>query len=110
MEVGKEFELERLSETIKRIRLNTGMTQIQVAEDLHCTPGYVSNIENGRTAISIRIVSYYAKISGLTIDDILRGKLDSINKQRGSSFHEMLSLMSVDDKERLLATIQLWRN
>nr|WP_162156384.1 helix-turn-helix transcriptional regulator [[Eubacterium] cellulosolvens] len=107
--MGKELELERLPEIIKRIRLNTGKTQIQVAEDLHCTPGYVSNVENGRTAISIRIVSYYAKISGLTIDDILKGRLDSINKQKGSRINEMLSLMSVDDKERLLATIQLWR-
>ena len=36
---------------IKHIRQKMGLTQNQVAEALGVTPGYISNVENNRTAI-----------------------------------------------------------
>ena len=40
---------------IKHIRQKMGLTQNQVAEALGVTPGYISNVENNRTAMSLRI-------------------------------------------------------
>ena len=39
---------------IKHIRQKMGLTQNQVAEALGVTPGYISNVENNRTAMSLR--------------------------------------------------------
>ena len=50
---------------IKHIRQKMGLTQNQVAEALGVTPGYISNVENNRTAMSLRILTYYAKLCGL---------------------------------------------
>ena len=44
-------------EQIKRYRINLGMTQNQVATELDVTAGYISNVENGRTAMSLRFLS-----------------------------------------------------
>ncbi|MDD5999773.1 MAG: helix-turn-helix transcriptional regulator, partial [Lachnospiraceae bacterium] len=47
---------------IKELRIKNGLTQNQVAESLGVTPGYISNVENNRTAMSLRILTYYARL------------------------------------------------
>ena len=50
---------------VKSLRQKMGLTQNQVAESLGVTPGYISNVENNRTAMSLRILTYYAKLCGI---------------------------------------------
>ena len=45
---------ENYGQQIKKLRIDLGMTQNQVAEALNVTPGYICNVENGRTAMSLR--------------------------------------------------------
>ncbi len=45
---------------IKEYRISLGLTQNQVATAMNVTPGYISNVENGRTAMSLRMLIYYA--------------------------------------------------
>ena len=66
---------ENYGEQIKNYRINLGMTQSQVAKELDVTPGYISNVENGRTAMSLKILIYYAKLMGITLDELV-GKLE----------------------------------
>ena len=40
---------------IKHIRQKMGLTQNQVAEALGVTPGYISNVENNRTAMLMKM-------------------------------------------------------
>ena len=56
---------------IKHIRQKMGLTQNQVAEALGVTPGYISNVENNRTAMSLRILTYYAKLCGWILSLVL---------------------------------------
>ena len=74
------METENYGTLIKNLRIQNGLTQNQVAEALGVTPGYISNVENNRTAMSLRILTYYAII-----------KLD------------------MKTKEKLLKTIELWK-
>ena len=60
---------------IKHIRQKMGLTQNQVAEALGVTPGYISNVENNRTAMSLRVLIYYAKLVGCSLDSLV-GNLD----------------------------------
>ncbi len=46
---------------VKSLRQKMGLTQNQVARvPAPITPGYISNVENNRTAMSLRILTYYA--------------------------------------------------
>ena len=62
---------ENYGEQIKNYRINLGMTQHQIASELDVTPGYISNVENGRTAMSLRLLIYYSKLMGITLDELV---------------------------------------
>jgi transcriptional regulator with XRE-family HTH domain len=105
-----DFNFEGLGEAIKKLRIEKGLTQNEVATELHVTPGYISNVENSRTAMSIKVLCYFANICDITVDEIL-GR--TIPEYRGTSLDNKLSeeihSMSDDEKEKLLATIGIWK-
>ena len=47
---------ENLGSRVKKLRQEMNLTQAEVADALHVTPGYISNVENNRTAMSLRIL------------------------------------------------------
>ena len=66
---------ENYSSKIKDLRIQMGLTQNEVAKELEVTPGYISNVENGRTAMSLRILIYYAKLMNISLDSLV-GQLE----------------------------------
>ena len=44
-----------LAKRIRQIRIDNQLTQEQVARALDATPGYICTVENGRTAMSLRM-------------------------------------------------------
>ncbi len=57
-----------LAERVKELRIANGLTQADVAEKLNVTPGFISNVEKGRSAMSLRLLIYYAQLTGCTLD------------------------------------------
>ncbi len=102
---------ENYGDKIKAYRLNMGLTQNQVASELKVTPGYISNVENGRTAMSLRLLIYYAKLMGISLDALV-GKLEPDYKQNAINREllEEISKMSLDAQDKLLKTLKLWNN
>ena len=98
-------------EQIKVYRLKLGLTQSQVATEMDVTPGYISNVENGRTAMSLRLLIYYAKLMGITLDELV-GNLESTYKTNSldhALFREIQKL-NIREKEKLLETIKIWKS
>ena len=97
-------------EQIKSYRINLGLTQSQVAAELDVTPGYISNVENGRTAMSLRLLTYYAKLMHVSLDSLV-GNIEPAYKKSAldNALMEEISQMSDDTKEILLKTIMLWK-
>ena len=56
------MEADNYGAMIKDLRSQDGLAQNQVAESLGVTPGYISNVENNRTAMSLCILMYYARL------------------------------------------------
>ncbi len=73
------------------------------------SPGYISNVENGRTAMSLRFLIYYAKIMGVTLDKLV-GDLEPEYKSDSLDNALMAEISRLDKKkkEKLLKTIKLW--
>ena len=94
---------------VKSLRQKMGLTQNQVAESLGVTPGYISNVENNRTAMSLRILTYYARLIGCSLDALV-GELDSEYSETALDrklYHTILKL-DIDTKEKLLKTLEIW--
>ncbi|MCQ2081982.1 MAG: helix-turn-helix domain-containing protein [Lachnospiraceae bacterium] len=103
--------LDNYGEQIKEYRIKMGLTQNQVASALEVTPGYISNVENGRTAMSLRMLIYYAKLMGISLDSLV-GSLepqyhaDALDKD----ILKELSKMDINAKKKLLSTLKIWNS
>ena len=102
---------EEYGEQIKSYRIKLGLTQNQVATELEVTPGYISNVENGRTAMSLRMLIYYAKLMGVTLDTLV-GNLEPNYKMNAldNALLSVINELNDEEKEKLLKTIRLWKN
>lgn len=94
---------------VKSLRQKMGLTQNQVAESLGVTPGYISNVENNRTAMSLRILTYYARLIGCSLDALV-GELDSEYSETAldRKLYQTILKLDTDTKEKLLKTLEIW--
>lgn len=101
---------ESLGGKIKELRISMDLTQAQVAEALNVTPGYISNVENNRTAMSLRILIYYAKLMNITLDSLVgRVELEYENTALDNELIGLIKHMSDENKLKLINTIKIWK-
>lgn len=103
------MEADNYGSLIKDLRIQNGLTQNQVAESLGVTPGYISNVENNRTAMSLRILMYYARLMGCSLDSLV-GELEPEYSETAldRKLYEAILKLDHETKEKLLKTIELW--
>ncbi len=105
------MENENYGTLVKNLRIKNGLTQNQVAESLGVTPGYISNVENNRTAMSLRMLTYYARLVGCSLDSLV-GELEPEYAETAldRSLYEAILKLDTDQKEKLLKTIEIWNS
>lgn len=103
------MEKENYGSMIKNLRIQNGLTQNQVAESLGVTPGYICNVENNRTAMSLRILTYYARLVGCSLDSLV-GELEPEYAETAldRKLYQMMIKLDMESKEKLLKTIEIW--
>lgn len=97
-----------LGKKVKELRIANHLTQDQVAKALGVTPGYISNVENNRSLMTLRMLTYYAQLTGMSLD-YLAGTIDEDYKET-SLDRELLYLIrnfSPEKKEKLIKLVQL---
>ncbi|SFO03960.1 Helix-turn-helix domain-containing protein [Pseudobutyrivibrio sp. UC1225] len=101
---------ENYGEQIKNYRIGLGMTQNQVANALEVTPDYISNVENGCTAMFLRLLIYYSKLMGITLDELV-GNIEPDYKKSSfdNALWNVIKNLDSEKKEKLLKTIKLWQ-
>ena len=101
---------ESLGGKIKELRISMDLTQAQVAEALNVTPGYISNVENNRTAMSLRILIYYAKLMNITLDSLVgRVEPEYENTALDNELIGLIKHMSDENKLKLITTRKIWK-
>lgn len=103
------MENENYGSLIKNLRQQMGLTQNQVADTLGVTPGYISNVENNRTAMSLRILIYYARLTGHSLDSLV-GELEPEYSETAldRKLYQHIVKLDSDTKEKLLRTLEIW--
>lgn len=99
---------------MKRLRNEQGITQEQVAKDLGCTIGFVSNVENNRAKLNIKVLSYYSKICHVSIDSLLNvGEGSNSPDKREALLNEELlrvfRTFSLEEREKIIKMLQVWK-
>ena len=62
-----------LAKQIKKLRINAGMSQLQLAKELNVCPSAVGMYEQGRRTPSIDILILIAKIFSVSLDYLIMG-------------------------------------
>ena len=104
-----QIDYENLGSRMKELRIKMKLTQAEVAKALNVTPGYISNVENNRTAMSLRILIYYARLLNISLDSLI-GRIDSENRETAldRELSEQVHKMSIPGKQKLLKTMKVW--
>lgn len=106
----KANDYEQFGARIKALRQQMNLTQAEVAAALNVTPGYISNVENNRCAMSLRILIYYAQLMNISLDSLI-GQIDSeyLPTALDHELTGLISKMSTDEKEKLMRVIKIWQ-
>lgn len=107
MKSNHDMELAR---RVRQIRIDNHLTQEQVAKALNATPGYICNVESGRTAMSLRMLVYFAKLTGESLDSLV-GSIEK-DYQATAIDHEILEFLSkytTEEKKKILQTLKIWK-
>lgn len=98
-----------LAKRVRQLRIEHNLTQLEVANALDATPGYICNVENGRTAMSLRMLAFFARLTNTTIDSLV-GNLDSSYHATAidNEIMTLVSALSEDEKIKLIKTLELW--
>ena len=99
-----------LAKRVRQIRIDNHLTQDQVAKALNATPGYICNVESGRTAMSLRMLVYFAKLTGESLDSLV-GSIEK-DYQATALDHDILEFvgkLTPEEKKKLLETLKIWK-
>ena len=104
-----QIDYENLGSRMKELRIKMKLTQAEVARALNVTPGYISNVENNRTAMSLRILIYYARLLNISLDSLI-GRIDSEYRETAldREISEQVQKLEIPQKQKLLKTMKIW--
>ena len=92
-----------LADRSREIRSQLGLSQSDVAKALHVTRGFISNVENGRVNMSMRLMVYHARLMHVSLDEIV-GLTDKqyLSTALEHEIMEEVSQLSLEQKNDLL--------
>ena len=90
-----------LGAKVKKLRISHGLTQEDVAKAL--------NVENGSNLMTLRMLSYYAELTGVSLD-YLAGSVDKSyqNTALDNEIMQIVQKLDADTKEKLISTLRIW--
>ena len=109
-----EVDFSKVGLKMKQLRSERGITQEQVAKDLNCTVPFVSNVENNRAKLNLRVLLYYSKLCNVSVDTILDAGRDipPLDEKEHQLNDEMLNVFrgfSVTEKEKIIKMLRIWQ-
>ncbi len=86
----ENYNSEKVGLELKRLRQEHSFTQEQIAEGLDCTVAFVSNIENNRAKLNLRVLMYYAKVCNVSVDSILNAGQENYTTKNSTLLDQKL--------------------
>ena len=74
----------KVSKNIKKFRKQSGLTQEQLAEQMHLTRQAISNWENDKCQPDIESVARLAEVFGVSVEEMIYGSLKNVGTEENS--------------------------
>ena len=87
MQLQYDIDKKAIGERLRSVRVNKGLTQEQLSEEIGVTSKYLSKVENGAAAPSLQFILRFSEVTGSDPGFLLKGP-DSGKGGAGSSFSE----------------------
>ncbi|MCM1288741.1 MAG: helix-turn-helix domain-containing protein [Clostridium sp.] len=110
----EELDYKKIGLKMKEIRVSNHIRQDKIAKDLGCTIAFVSNVENNRAKLNLRMLAYYSKLCNTPMDVFIKagyGK-DVQADARSDKEDELLYLfseMTEAEQDGLLRALKAWK-
>lgn len=105
------IDFNKVGRKMKELRTAAGISQQAVANDIGTTLAFVSNIENNKVKINLRMIIYYAKMCKVPVDVILdAGRLEKQYSDDEALNHQILqtiNMLSTAEKQKFLQILQI---
>lgn len=120
----QELDYAKIGLRMKQARKNKRITQDQIAKDLNCTPAFISNVENNRAKLNLKVLVYYAQICGVPMENLLGIDMSSVETSNDAAstgdysvIHgdlnqkmlETFQCFSTEEKQKIIQTLKIWR-
>ena len=110
-----ELDFSKIGLKMKQLRIEQGITQERVAEDLGCTVSFVSNAENNRTKLNLRLLVYYASLCHVSVDTLLNAGRNVSEKSSEDQLLEeevlqIFQTFSPEERRKIIKMMQIWKN
>jgi len=107
----EQYNFEKIGMELKRLRTEHSYTQEQIADEMGCTVAFISNVENNRTKLNLRVLTYYAKLFHVSVDSILNAgqtnaEYDNVSAMRDAEALNILHRFSPDRQEKILKVLK----
>lgn len=85
-----------IGQRIRAKRLEIGLTQEQLAEEIEVSPSHIGEIERGTSICSIAVLVNIATVLELNLDTLVKGIND---ENADTAFSQILDTLSQDHKD-----------
>lgn len=96
-----------IGKRIKQYRMQKGLTQEQLAEQVELSRNYISSIERGVSSLSIEKIVDIINTLDCTADDIFTDVINKSYDVKVSKIAEQLSELTKAEQERVLKVIEV---
>ena len=117
----EEYNYKKITQLMKQARKEYNYTQEQVAKDLNCTPAFISNVENNRAKLNLRILRYYSHAFKVPLESFLDphpvetqrdyvvlhiDKEEELNKE----LLDVFKRYSIEERKKIIEIIKYWNS
>ena len=109
--MNNEIDYAKVGLKMKELRVSQGITQEKIAKDLDTTIAYVSNVENNRTKLNLRILIYYANLCHVSVEYLLDAGREQGRKAEDDGaekeIRRALGFYSQEEKQKILEMLKV---
>ena len=107
----EQYDFKKIGLELRRLRTEHACTQEQIADELGCTVAFISNVENNRAKLNLRVLTYYAKLFHVSVDSILNAGQDNAGYQNASAVRDtealdILHQFSPEEQEKIIKVLR----
>lgn len=109
-----QIDFAKVGLKMKQMRSERGITQEKVAKDLDCTIAFISNVENARAKLNLRVLLYYSWLCNVPVDTFLNAGRPNVSPDSEQTLLceellQMFRMFPADQQAKIVATMKIWK-